>query len=87
MDKLIYTLCALTALGCAWLLLRAYRRTHARLLLWSGLCFAGLTANNVVVILDRLVFPTEVDLLPVRLALGAVSVWALAIALLMEGDR
>jgi len=87
MEKLTYTLCALTALACTWLLLRAWARTRARLLFWSGLCFAGLTVNNVVLILDRIVFPTEVDLLPARLVVGAVSVWALAIALVMEGDR
>ncbi|RZI99226.1 MAG: hypothetical protein EOP39_24910 [Rubrivivax sp.] len=87
MDKLIYALCALTALACTWLLLRAWSRSRARLLLWSGLCFAGLTANNALLILDRLVFPTEVDLLMARLVLGLVSVWVLAVALVMEGDR
>jgi hypothetical protein len=87
MDKLIYALCALTALACAWLLLRAWARSRARLLLWSGLCFVGLTANNVMLILDRLVFPTEVDLLPVRLGLALVAVWVLAIALVMEDER
>lgn len=87
MEKLTYTLCALTALACTWLLLRAWTRSRARLLLWSGLCFAGLTANNVLLVLDRLVFPTEVDLLPARLALGLVSVWVLAIALVLEGER
>ena len=86
MEKLIYALCALTALACTVLLLRGWARSRARLLLWSGLCFAGLTANNVVLILDRLVLP-DVDLLPLRLALAAVTVWALAIALVMEGDR
>lgn len=87
MEKLTYALCALTALTCTVLLLRAWSRSRARLLLWSGLCFAGFTANNVVLILDRLVFPTEVDLLPVRLVLGLVSVWVLAIALVLEGER
>ena len=86
MEKLTYALCALTALACTVLLLRAWLRSRARLLLWSGLCFAGLTANNVVLGLDRLVF-IDVDLLPLRLALGAVSVWVLAIALVMEGER
>ncbi|MEO6276993.1 DUF5985 family protein [Roseateles sp.] len=86
MDKLIYTLCALTALACAWLLLRAYARSRARLLLWSGLCFAGLTANNLMLILDRMVF-TDIDLLPARLVLGLASVWVLAIALVMENER
>lgn len=86
MEKLTYTLCALTALACTVLLLRAWARSRARLLLWSGLCFAGLTINNVALILDRIVFPTEVDLLPVRLVLGLVSIWVLAIALVMEGE-
>ncbi|MGQ3053604.1 MAG: DUF5985 family protein [Roseateles sp.] len=85
MDKLIYTLCAMTALTCTWLLLRAYARSQARLLLWSGLCFAGLTANNVLLILDRVVFP-DITLLPARLVLGLVSVWVLAIALIMEKE-
>ena len=42
MAALIYALCAVVALLCAWLLLAAYRRQNYRLLLWSGLCFAVL---------------------------------------------
>jgi hypothetical protein len=42
MAALIYSMCALTALLCAVLLLQAYWRGGYRLLLWSGLCFAGL---------------------------------------------
>jgi hypothetical protein len=54
---IIYALCALTALLCAVLLLAAYWRSGYRLLLWSGLCFAGLTLNNLLLVLDKLVFP------------------------------
>ncbi len=53
----IYSLCALTAALCAYLLLQSYRRSGYRLLLWSGLCFAGLTANNLFLVCDKLVFP------------------------------
>ncbi len=53
----IYTLCALTSLVCTILLLQAYRSGGYRLLLWSGLCFAGLTLNNGFLVLDKLVFP------------------------------
>jgi hypothetical protein len=56
-GPLIYLLCALTALLCAVLLLRAYPRSRYRLLLWSGLCFAGLTANNILLVLDKVVLP------------------------------
>ena len=54
---IIYSLCALTAAVCAYLLLLAYSRGGYRLLLWSGLCFAGLTINNLFLVCDKLVFP------------------------------
>ena len=75
MVGLIYSLCALTALICAVLLLRAYRKTRYRLLLSGGLCFIGLTLNNALVIVDRFVVP-YVDLSTWRLvlALGALLV-------------
>ena len=71
MAAVIYTLCALTCLACAYLLLLAYRRGGYRLLLWSGLCFAGLTLNNLLLVLDKLVL-TWVDL----------SVWRTLVALI-----
>lgn len=58
MATVVYALCALTSLACAVLLLRGYLRSHARLLLWSGLCFAGLAANNVLLLIDKRVVPT-----------------------------
>ena len=57
MAAIIYSLCALTALGCALLLLRGYRRSRYRLLLWSGLCFAGLTVNNLLLVIDKVALP------------------------------
>jgi len=73
MATIIYTLCALTSILCAWLLLRSYSQHRYKLLLWSGLCFVGLSANNLMLVLDRLVFPA-VDLSVPRLitALGAM---------------
>ena len=52
MANAIYILCALTAAICAWLLLRGYSRSRARLLFWSGLCFVGLCLNNVLLVID-----------------------------------
>jgi hypothetical protein len=57
MAATIYSLCALTALLCAYLLLQAYRRGGYRLLLWSGLCFAGLTLNNILLVIDKILLP------------------------------
>ncbi|HEU5314871.1 MAG TPA: DUF5985 family protein [Chloroflexota bacterium] len=61
MPSLVYALCAVTALACAILLLRGYAASGARLLLWGGLCFVGLTANNVLVFVDLALVP-QVDL-------------------------
>lgn len=52
-----YTLCALTAAGCAFLLLLAHRRTRVRLLLWSGLCFSLLACNNALIAVDLVILP------------------------------
>lgn len=86
MEKLTYGLCALTALCCAVLLLRAYSRTRFRLLLWSGLCFAGLTVNNLLLVLDRVVFP-DADLLLWRQGSAMVSILLLVGGLILEQDQ
>jgi hypothetical protein len=52
MEGIVYVLCALTSLACAVLVLRSYFRSRARLLLWTGLCFAGLCLNNVLLVVD-----------------------------------
>jgi hypothetical protein len=77
--SVIYGLCSLTAAVCTYLLLLAYRRGRYRLLLWSGICFAGLTLNNLLLVLDKLVFP-DVDL-----SVWRTSVAALAMAVLLYG--
>lgn len=69
----VYTLCFLTSTACAWLLGRSYRRTGARLLLWSGACFGLLAANNLLLVVDLLIFK-DVDLRLGRLLLGMAAV-------------
>jgi hypothetical protein len=49
----VYILCALTSIVCALLLLAAYRRERARLLLWSCLCFGWLAINDILLVVDR----------------------------------
>lgn len=80
MAQLIYTLCTLTSLACAWVLYASYRRTGHRLLFWSGSCFAVMTVSNLLLLLDKVVWPTSVDLLPYRLGTAL-----LALALLLYG--
>jgi len=85
MSGLIYGLCALTALLCAWLLLQSWRRSGYKLLLWSGLCFVGLTASNLLLIADKLIFST-VDLLPLRLATGMIALMLLIYGLIWDAE-
>jgi hypothetical protein len=82
-EKLIYGLCAVTSALCAVLLLRAYFNTRFSLLMWSGACFVGLTANNVLLVLDRLVF-TSVDMSTCRLAVALCALILLLCGLIME---
>jgi hypothetical protein len=77
MATLIYALCALTSIAAAALLLRGYRTTGARLLLWAGLCFVGLSINNVLLFVDLGLAP-EIDLsvwrsLPTVIGLGLLT--------------
>lgn len=85
MAEAVYILCALTSLLCAVLLLRAWRRSGLRLLLWSGLCFAGLAVNNGVLLLDLVILP-NVDFAVVRGATALVSVAVLLYGLIWEGQ-
>jgi hydrogenase/urease accessory protein HupE len=85
LGPLVYGLCAVTAGLCAVLLLRAYAQSGYRLLLWSGLCFAGLTVNNLLLVLDKVVFPS-VDL-SVSRSLAALCAMLLLIYGLIFDER
>jgi hypothetical protein len=85
MGALIYLLCALTAFTCFALLWRAWRGNRATLLLWSALCFAGLTLSNVLLVVDKLLLPA-MDLTPVRLTITLAALLLLIIGL-VGGDE
>jgi len=85
MAGIIYGLCALAALLCAVLLLLAYRRSRYRLLLWSGLCFLGLTLNNLLLVFDKLVF-VEIDLFTWRLVTALVAMAVLLYGIIWDAE-
>jgi hypothetical protein len=62
----LYTVAVLSSGACALLLFRAYLRRRLRLLMWSAVCFIGLTINNVALFADLIVFP-DIDLRLARL--------------------
>jgi hypothetical protein len=71
---------------CAVLLLRAYRHVKKRLLFWSGMCFAGLTAANALLLID-LSIVTEISLYRWRLGTAAASMLLLLYGLIFESDQ
>jgi hypothetical protein len=83
---IIFGLCAVTSFVCAYLLLQAYRRGGYRLLLWSGLCFVGLTLNNLALVVDKLILPTQVDLSLLRTGLAFVSMSVLLYGLVWNSE-
>lgn len=86
MAAVIYILCAITATVCATLLLRQYRATRARLVLWSGLCFSGLALNNVLLVIDTQVIPS-IDLEMWRTLPAVIGVALLVYGLVWEAGR
>jgi len=71
----VYSLCFVACLLCAFLLVRAYLATRARLLFWSASCFILLAVNALLVILDIIVFPDiDFGLWRPAIALAGVSV-------------
>ncbi len=75
-QPVVFFLCVITSVVCMALLIRGWRQTGTRLLLWSALCFVGLAINNLLVFVDLVLLPDNIDLLPLRhlASLAAVSV-------------
>ena len=86
MATAIYVLCALTSALCTVLLVRGYRASRVRLLFWSAWCFAGLTLNNLLLIVDVRVL-TEVDLQIWRAVPAVIGVMLLVFGLVWETGR
>jgi hypothetical protein len=80
----VYLLCAATSIACAVLLVRGYRASRTRLLLWSSLCFVGLAVNNALLFVDLVLVPGA-DFSLVRTAAAAVGVAALVFGLVWDG--
>jgi hypothetical protein len=82
-EGAVYLLCAATALACAVLLLRGFGRTRVRLLLWCGLCFLCMAAENVVLFVDLTLLP-EKDLSAFHVSTAVIGVTLLLYGLVWE---
>lgn len=70
----VYILCFLTSATCAWLLGRSYFANRTPLLLWSSIGFVFLALNNLLLVLDLVVWPIrEVDLRLPRLLMALAA--------------
>lgn len=83
MAAAVYLFGIIVTLVCAVLLLRGYRRGKKRLLLWTGVCFTGLTVTNLLLFVDLVLVP-EVDLYLWRLIAATISMGFMLYGLIWE---
>lgn len=85
MADIVYILCALTSVACAALLWRGYRRSRARLLMWSSLCFFFLGLNNVLLSIDKVLLPDTDYILGMHFMLWRTLAALVGLVLLLIG--
>jgi hypothetical protein len=85
LASLVYLLGAVVTAVCAVLLLRGFARSRNRLLLWSGLCFAGLTLSHAILFIDMRVLPGY-NLYMWRLGTAAAAMMLLLYGLVFESE-
>lgn len=83
MATAVYLMSALISLACAVLLLRSFAQARNSLLLWAAICFLGLTVNNALLFVDKVIAP-DVDLSLWRTIPALAGMLVLAFGLLWE---
>ena len=84
-QGVLYIMSALASIACTVLLLRGFARSSSKLLFWSGLCFIGLSINNVLLVLDLLVI-VDTDLSVLRLGSSLAAVLVMLYAFIWEAE-
>lgn len=82
---LVYLMCVASALACTALLIRSYLKTRTALLLWSAIGFVFLSANNVFLLLDVVIFP-DVNFLIWRNLASLAAIAVLLYGFIWEAD-
>jgi hypothetical protein len=75
-SSLVYLMCAMTSILCTTLLYLSYRKTKAKLLLWSVICFLCLAINNILLFADLVIVP-NIDLAVIRTVPAVIGFAAL----------
>lgn len=84
-PSIVYVLCLITSVICAGLLVRAFLRSRAPLLMWSAIAFSLLALNNLFVVLDMILLP-EIDFSLARQGMALAAVAVLLYAFIWEMD-
>ena len=82
----VYGLCLAASVLCAALLLRAWRQSRSRLLLWTATAFVFLSLNNLFLVADLVVFP-EMFLWPWRQVSSVLAVGVLVYGFIWEAEQ
>jgi Na+/melibiose symporter-like transporter len=82
----LFVTAMLTSFACMALLFRAYFDTRLRILLWSALCFVGLTVNNLLLVFDLAVFPETIDLRVYRHAAALAGMLLMIYGFIRESE-
>ena len=85
-PDLVYLLCFIASALCAGLLLRQYFRVASPVLLWSSACFIFLAVANLLVVVDRIVFP-ELELRLARLVLTLLAISVLLFGFIWAAEE
>ena len=83
MSGAVYLLSAATSCLAAAMLLRGYWNSGVRLLFWSGLCFVGLTIDNIALYVDLIMVP-DLDISVWRRLPGLLSLSLLLYGLIWD---
>ena len=82
----VYGLCLLASALCAFLLLRAWRQSRSRLLLWTALSFSFLALNNLFLVADMVILPS-VDLWYWRQAASLLAIGVLVYGFIWGAEQ
>ena len=83
----VYALCGIASLTCTILLARGYLASRMRLLFWGALCFGFLTATNVLLFVDLVIFREAVSLLPWRNLLTLLGLLLFLYGMIFDSEK
>ncbi|UAL11620.1 DUF5985 family protein [Caulobacter segnis] len=86
-PAVVYGLCLAASLLCAGLLIRAWLAARTRLLLWTAVSFGFIALNNLLLVVDLVLLPTQVQLWWPRQISLIVAIGVLIYAFIWEVDQ